>query len=263
MKVNLGGIVHLSTVDWIGRASTVIFLRGCPLRCPHCHNRELQEGESLVDLSYLQGEIERSMANECSKDQITLEEAVSRVTARPFVSSLVVSGGEPLMQPQACAALLRLARSFRLSTGLETSGFYPDRLRGVLDKDLVDKVFLDLKAALEETDYERATTTKGVAVRVRESLKLCMKSGVPLDVRTTIFPEMPAPSQVIEIAKTLSELEVEFPKHGLESLVLQQGRPEANEFEPVTLEMLRDLAGSVEDKVEVRVRDSSKRILSE
>ncbi len=48
LKVNFGGIVPLSTVDWLGRAALVVFLRGCPLRCPHCHNQKLQTGESIV-----------------------------------------------------------------------------------------------------------------------------------------------------------------------------------------------------------------------
>jgi pyruvate formate lyase activating enzyme len=31
--VNFGGAVPFSTIDWRGKASRAIFLRGCPLRC--------------------------------------------------------------------------------------------------------------------------------------------------------------------------------------------------------------------------------------
>ena len=258
MKVNLGGLVPLSTVDWIGFAATVVFLRGCPLRCPHCQNRGLQQGESLVDLSYLRGEIEKSMGNERSRDQITLQEAVERTRAKPFVSALVISGGEPLLQPQAAGALLRLAKGLRLKTGLETSGYYPDQLRELLEANLVDRLFLDLKADLREPCYQRATGMKEAAARVRESLRICMQSGVAMDARTTIFPEMPDAAEVVEIAKTLAGLKAEFPEHGLESLVLQQGRPEANEFEPVTVESLNILAERIKDLVEVQIRVAPK-----
>ena len=57
MKVNLGGIIPLSTVDWTGRAALVVFLRGCPLRCPHCQNRDLQEGDSSVAFHVLASRI--------------------------------------------------------------------------------------------------------------------------------------------------------------------------------------------------------------
>ncbi|MCX6669475.1 MAG: radical SAM protein [Methanothrix sp.] len=264
MKVNLGGIVPLSTVDWLGRASMVVFLRGCPLRCPHCHNRELQAGKSLVEfhqvasriVSQIKGEMRAGKTSDSLPEQIDLDEASERARSKPFVDALVLSGGEPLLQSEPSARLFRLARSLDLATGLETSGCYPDRMEELLKRNLVDKVFLDLKAALHEPDYERATAMKGMAALVLESLRICMASGVPLDVRTTIFPEMPSPSEVFEIAETLSLLKAQFPGHRLECLVLQQGRPREGDsrFEPVSLEILRKMAKSVEALVKVQIR---------
>ena len=196
MMVNLGGIVPLSTIDWIGRAAIVIFLRGCPLRCPHCHNKELQEGNSPVDISLLQKEMEKSLAMECSSDQITLDEAIRRATVKPFVSALVLSGGEPLMQPQQSAALLKLAKKYHLKTGLETSGYYPQRLRDLLDAKLVDKIFLDLKDALLEQDYARATGRSGAAGQVLQSLRICMASRRMMSpITSTVRPILRATSE--------------------------------------------------------------------
>ncbi len=264
MKVNLGGIVPLSTVDWLGKASLVVFLRGCPLCCPHCHNRELQTGKSSVDfhdlasqiVSQVKGEAGARRSSNSTPEQIDLDEAAERVSSRPFVDALVLSGGESLLQPGPSARLFRLARSLHLATGLETSGCFPDRLEGLLRKNLVDKVFLDLKAALHEPEYERATAKSGLAASVSASLRICMEAGVPFDVRTTIFPEMPSASEIFEIARTLSEMMAEFPGNGLECLVLQQGRPREGDswFEPVSSERLKEMAGSVEALVKVRIR---------
>jgi len=275
MKVNLGGIVPLSTVDWIGFASTVVFLRGCPLRCPHCQNRELQEGESSTELYALFSQIARLVKGEsvvkrlhpekvrvpkgASSEQINLDDASERAASKPFVNALVLSGGEPLMQPRPAAALLRLANSLGLETGLETSGYYPDRLVGLLEKNVVDRVFLDLKASLKEPHYERATGVRDASGRVKKSLEVCMRSGVPLEVRTTIFPEMPSASDVAEIATTISELMSEFPRNHLEEMVLQQGRPapggsEVSAFEPVALDSLDEMAAAMGDLVKVRIR---------
>jgi len=263
MMVNLGGIVPLSTVDWPGRASIVIFLRGCPLRCPYCHNRELQTGESVVAFHALASRIvsqvkggtgaEKALASPPA--QIDLDLAAERAASMPLVDALVLSGGEPLMQLQQSAGILRLARSLHLATGLETSGFYPDRLLDLLEKNLLDKVFLDLKAALQEPDYDRAAGVERVAARVRESLRICMASNVPLEIRTTIFPIAPTTADVVEIAKTLSALLEEFPSNRLERLILAQGRPREGEpwFEPVTVQNLEEMARAVEPLVRVGI----------
>jgi pyruvate formate lyase activating enzyme len=245
MKVNLGGIVHLSTVDWPGKACMVVFLRGCPLRCPHCQNRDLWEGVSPVDLSLIRNEMK----------------------AKLFISAFVLSGGDPLMQPEPALALLGTAKSLGLSAGLETSGYYPDRLSVLLKKNVVDRVFLDIKAALKEPEYARATGRldagrPDVARRVSESLRICMSSGVPLEVRTTVFPEMPSFTELGEIAETLSVLKDEFPGHRLDSVVIQQGRPREREFEPVPWDELHAMAESIESFGEILVRAAPKAKLS-
>ena len=291
MKVNLGGIVPLSTVDWLGRAAMVVFLRGCPLRCPHCHNQRLQTGERFVALhtiaSRIVSEVKgfpaarwarigvdaplcQSSALSLLSDlslQINLDDASQRASCKPFVDTFVLSGGEPLQQMDACSRLFRLARSLHLATGLETSGCFPGRLETLLARGLVDKVFLDLKTALLEPDYEKATGRGGMAARVQESLEICFKFGVALDARSTIFPEMPSCSQLVEIAEMLCRLKSLYPDNRLESMTLQQGLVREGEarFEPVSIEALQEMAkaceidcGTDSTKLMVRIRAAPK-----
>ncbi|MEI6103682.1 MAG: radical SAM protein [Methanothrix sp.] len=275
MKVNFGGIVPLSTVDWPGRAAMVVFLRGCPLRCPHCHNQMLQTGERVVALHTIASRIVSEVKGfpaarwaririDAHPMQINLEDASQRASSKPFVNALVLSGGEPLLQPQACAGLFRLARSLHLATGLETSGCFPVHLETLLAKGLVDKVFLDLKTALLEPDYEKATGRAGMAMQVAESLEICFKMGVELDVRSTIFPNMPSSSQLVEIAGTLCHLLALYPENRLESMILQQGLPREGEdrFEPVSIEALEEMAKACEiaceTELKIRIRAAPK-----
>ncbi len=274
MKVNFGGIVPLSTVDWLGRAAMVVFLRGCPLRCPHCHNHMLQTGERLVSLNTISSRIVSEVKGFPTAPwagtldehslQINLEDASQRASCKPFVNALVLSGGEPLLQPEAISRIFRLARSLLLATGLETSGCFPGRLEILLAKGLVDKVFLDLKTALQEPDYEKATGRIDIAARVAESLAICFKMGVALDVRSTIFPNMPSSSQLLNIAGTLCRLKAEYPNNRLESMILQQGMPREGEtrFEPVSVEALQEMARACEigcgTKLQVRIRAAPK-----
>jgi pyruvate formate lyase activating enzyme len=267
MQVNLGGVVHLSTVDWTGSAATVVFLRGCPLRCPHCQNRDLQSGENLANLAFVHGEIRINSLGplrfgRVPSAQITLNKAVRLVNVKPadtydntLVSGIVISGGEPLMQPEAVRAIARSARDAGLKVGLETCGYYPDRMARLLEEMLLDRIFLDIKAALKDPEYERATGRKDVACKVMESLRSCMRSGIPLEVRTTVFPEMPSASEIDEIAEKLAELKQEFPESQLELWALQRGLPKDKEFEPVSDEILSAMARSIEGLVEVKLRD--------
>ena len=275
MLVNFGGIVPLSTVDWLGRAAMVVFLRGCPLRCPHCQNQMLQTGERFVALHTIASRIVSEVKGfpaarwarirfDAHPQQINLDDASQRASGKPFVNALVLSGGEPLLQPQACAGLFRLARSLHLATGLETSGCFPGRLETLLAKGLVDKVFLDLKTALLEPDYEKATGSAGMAAMVAESLEICFKMGVELDVRSTIFPNMPSSSQLVKIAGTLCRLLALYPENRLESMILQQGLPREGEarFEPVSIEALEEMAKACEiacgTELKVRIRAAPK-----
>jgi len=255
MLINFGGIVPLSTVDWLGRAAMVVFLRGCPLRCPHCHNQMLQTGEHLVALHAIASRVVSEVKGlsapprartgvDAHSLQIDIEDASQRASSKPFVDSFVISGGEPLQQPEASRRLFRLARSLHLATGLETSGCFPDRLETLLAKGLLDKVFLDVKADLLEPDYEKATGRGGMAARAAESLEICIKSGVALDVRSTIFPMMFSGPQLVKIAGTICRLKALYPENRMENMVLQQGLPREGEarFEPVSVEALQEMA---------------------
>ena len=218
-RVNLGGIVPLSTVDWTGVAATVVFLRGCPLKCPHCQNWHLRSGESFEDLAAVEEKIR---------------------SASPFVSAVVLSGGEPLAQPRAAQNIARLAKELSLKVGIETCGFYPNVLKDLLEAGQVDHVFLDVKAPLTDPEYARATGRENVAPRVRECLETCTRLEIPLEVRTTVFPEMPSREEVGTIGELLRTL-------GITNLTIQQGRPREGEetFDPVPAKDLRDLAEAV------------------
>jgi len=257
MRVNLGGVIPLSTVDWAGRASTVVFLRGCPLRCPFCHNRELQTGESQADFSSLARDLRHTVNGSIvhqSPGQITITEAAEQVAAKPLVSALVLSGGEPLMQPKAAEALLQLADNLDLHAGLETCGYYPQRLKQLLEKSLVDRLFLDIKSSLREPDYSRATGRDDVLPRVKESLELAMSSSVALEIRITIFPQTFGHLEVRSIAEQLRDLKSTYSDHCLQGVTLQQGRPRKREFKPLSLEELNRMASSIADLVTVTVK---------
>ena len=99
--INFGGWVPLSTVDYPGLASTVIFLRGCHVRCERCHNKHLWDGREERTERYIFDLID---------------------STRAFVSAVVISGGEPLDQPDAVRSIAAYAHGIGMKVCVHTSG---------------------------------------------------------------------------------------------------------------------------------------------
>ncbi len=199
MKVNFGGIVHISTVDWYGKVAMVIFFRGCPFRCPYCQNYALLKEENFVDAETIEAEIKK---------------------AKKFVSAVVFSGGEPLAQPEQIKRLAGFAKKLGLLVGVETNGYYPEQLKELIDARLIDRVFLDVKAPLSPEKYERVAgvSNGNVVALVKRSLEV--SKNFDLEVRTTIFKGLIFNEEDIKaIAEGISS-------YGNIPYVLQQGRPE-------------------------------------
>ncbi|NUB16940.1 pyruvate formate lyase-activating protein [Azospirillum brasilense] len=132
------------TVDGPG-LRYVLFLAGCPLRCQYCHNpdtRHMHDGSP-------------AQASDVLADIATYADFLHRAHG-----GLTISGGEPLVQPEFCAAIYRGAKQLGLHTALDTSGFLGSHADDHLLAD-VDLVLLDIKAFKEAT--YRAVT--GVPLR--------------------------------------------------------------------------------------------------
>lgn len=125
-----------STHDGTG-FRTVIFLKGCPLRCVWCSTPESQstgiergEGEAYGKLM----SVEDLMA-EVRKDSIFYFHSGGGMT---------LSGGEPLMQADFAEQLLKQAQSEGINTAVETSMSVPwKNLEQVLP--FVDHIYADIK----------------------------------------------------------------------------------------------------------------------
>jgi len=203
VRVNYGGIVHISTVDWYGKVAMVIFFRGCPFRCPYCQNYALLKEENFVDVETIEAEIKK---------------------AKKFVSAIVFSGGEPLAQLEQIKHLANFAKGLGLLVGVETNGYYPEGLKELIDARLVDRVFLDVKAPLSPEKYEKVAgiSDGNVVAQVRRSLEAC--KNFDMEVRTTIFKGLIFNEEDI---KAIAEEVSSYARQRLSfAYVLQQGRPE-------------------------------------
>jgi pyruvate formate lyase activating enzyme len=212
MKVNYAGTVSLSTFDWRGKAAVTIFLRGCPLRCLYCQNYLYLDSPDLVELDFIKEQIKKS---------------------KPFVSAVVFSGGEPLMQA-AIMPLAEFAKEIGLAVGIHTNGCYPEKAAELVNRKLVDKFFIDIKAPPDSPEIYGKVTGWGkykavkkspeeITRAVIETIKIADSSGIELELRTTLIRDFIGSKEEVAsisswISKNVKNREVVY--------VLQQGIPE-------------------------------------
>lgn len=119
------------TVDGPG-IRFVVFTQGCPLRCLYCHNpdcRQIQDGY-----------------------EVTTDELIREICKyKAYINSphhpggVTISGGEPLLQPEFVADLMRQCHEEGLHTALDTTGYTPiPPAAAVLEH--TDLVLLDIKS---------------------------------------------------------------------------------------------------------------------
>lgn len=175
---------------------TVVFTKGCPLRCAWCHNPETQKGEREmlfyeskcifcgacvsacpVDAQHIhpQRVFDRDRCTVCgrcadvccteamtpaARDR-TVEEILAAVLRdRAFygdTGGLTVSGGEPMNHPEGVLSLLVACKEAGLSTCVETCGEFPAAYLPALGA-VTDLLLWDVK----DTDARRHQAYAGV-----------------------------------------------------------------------------------------------------
>ena len=176
VKLRLGGITDMSTIDWYGNVSMVVFWAGCNIRCPYCHNSTLipMDSGTEVELSLLDERLKQSM------------------TPVPSLDAVVFTGGEPILQADAVIEAAKLVKKHGLLLMLDTNGTVFELVERILETGLIDRVALDVKAPLTPESMGDLTQVPDRAKNHTESiiktLKLCDSLGIPVEARTTVAP---------------------------------------------------------------------------
>lgn len=166
---------------------TVVFFKGCPLRCKWCANPESQtpniqkilpsDPTDLSQIATMEGK-EMSVSEIikiCLQDQDFYEESGGGVT---------LSGGECLMQPDFTLALLKELRNAGIHTAMETTGFTSSEVFQKISA-YVDFFLFDMK----HWNPQKHTEGTGVSnERILSNLKLAIASGKKILTRIPVIP---------------------------------------------------------------------------
>lgn len=99
---------------------TIIFLKGCALRCRWCCNPESQEYR--IQTMTVQGK-PKIIGRDVTVGEVMETVVKDRPYYRRTGGGMTLSGGESLCQPEFTRNLLRAAKDFGISTAMESMGY--------------------------------------------------------------------------------------------------------------------------------------------
>ena len=179
------GFIATSLLDWPGKVSAVVFLPGCNLRCPFCHNHPLVlRPDTLPD--------------------IPLDTVLASIRKhRGWVDGVVITGGEPTVYP-GLEAVISAIRETGLPVRLDTNGTRPDVLNSLIAKGLIEAVAMDIKAPLKATAYGRAAGVNVDVAKILESIGILTGSGLDVSFRATVVPGLHDEAAVSRMARAVA-----------------------------------------------------------
>ena len=228
----LGGLQKLTLIDYPGKVAATVFTVGCNFRCPFCHNPELVVVSDKFERGFLAEE--------------DFFEFLERRKGK--LDGVCITGGEPTIQADILD-FLRKIKSLGFLVKLDSNGTNPSVLKKAFDEKLVDFIAMDIKNCLE--NYQKTCGAKIDLAKIKNSVELIRKSGIPYEFRTTVVPGIHTVDDFELMGKWLE---------GIDSFALQEYRDEGKILDEG---LKRDASGKKIDlkKIEKILRKYFKKIL--
>lgn len=161
MIIKYGGFIPTTLLDYPGEVASMIFLPGCNLRCPYCHNPSIvnHDIESLLPIK-------------------SILEIINK--RKNLITAVVISGGEPTIYSDL-QEYIDLFQGMGLKVKLDTNGTNPQSL-SILKPDYIA---MDIKTSLEKYCFLGLSKDPS---SIKESIKWIKNSNIPYEFRTTAAP---------------------------------------------------------------------------
>jgi len=164
--MKISGWKNISMIDVKGAVTFTLWLCGCNLRCPFCHNWRIADGLDCKDLD---------------KDAFLME----LVLSKKYIDYLHVTGGEPLLQWRELIDLFKDVKNLNIRISLNSNLTLTKPLKNILNKELIDHIATDLKAPPEKL-YGVSSWNKFWASFL-DSLEIISEYNIPLELRIPVI----------------------------------------------------------------------------
>lgn len=160
---------------------TIVFLKGCALRCRWCCNPESQEFE--IQKMYFGGK-DKVVGRDVSVGEVMTEVLKDMPYYRRSGGGVTLSGGESLLQPEFAVALLKSCHMHGINTAIETTGFAKFE---VIEQYLphLDYILMDIKH-INSAKHKAFTGQPNELIL--ENAKKIADSGANLTIRVPVIP---------------------------------------------------------------------------
>lgn len=165
----IAGLQKMTLLDYPGKVACTVFLHGCNLRCPFCHNSELFTGKA--------------------EPLMSREDFLSFLKTRQgLLDGVCVSGGEPTLYkdlPDFLDEIRRLGFLIKL----DTNGCRPQAVKELAEQNLVDYIAMDVKNAParypQTVGLERLDLTP-----IESTLRFLIGGETEYELRTTLVEQL-------------------------------------------------------------------------
>lgn len=178
--MKIGGFQEISLLDYPQKISSIIWTVGCNFHCPFCYNPQL--------------------VNETS--EIILEEKILSFLKNRIgkIDALSISGGEPLIQKDI-NTFIEKVKKLGLLVKIDTNGAFPEKLKELIDDNLIDYIAMDVKAPSDK--YSILSGVKVDLSKINKSIEIIKNSSLDYEFKTTIIPTFLDKNDIIKIAEWL------------------------------------------------------------
>ena len=180
---------------------TVVFLKGCVLRCRWCCNPESQSYE-IQTMSM--GGKDKICGRDVTVGEMIDEVAKDRAYYNRSGGGMTLSGGESLCQPEFALALFKEAKNVGINTAIETTSCASfETIETILP--YIDTYLMDIKH-INSTKHE-AFTTRSNELMLENAIKIA-KQAKNMIIRVPVIPTFNDTMEEIgEIARFTANLQ--------------------------------------------------------
>ena len=197
----LGGLQKTTLIDYPGKIACTVFTVGCNFRCGFCHNRD------LVILKDFRNKPARNATHSVAggglkeyREKEIFDFLKKRVG---ILDGVCITGGEPVLQKDL-EGFIKKVKKLGFLVKLDTNGSRPEVLKKLINKKLIDFAAMDVKTTFG--DYPKVVGIKNYELRIKNSIRIILKSGVDYELRTTVVPGIHDERVLVKMAKELKDL---------------------------------------------------------
>lgn len=221
------GLQKTTLLDYPGRVAATVFLGGCNMRCPFCHNMDIVEGG-------------------LKEDDFTAEEVLEFLKRRKSVlEGVCITGGEPTLSSEL-PDFIRNIKALGYKVKLDTNGTNPQMVRDLYAEGLIDYVAMDIKSSADE--YKKVCGNQGINfAAIKESIDFLIKEKpkkLDYEFRTTIVRNYHNKEVMEDIGKLIEGADRYFLQNFVDSEYVLN-----HDLLPATKEMLEEFSEVVSSYV--------------